>query len=161
MMVLLENEWLGGHSRPTCCKNYFELFVLSGSRHPKNWLRAFARRHSCSTSHLVEFPLLNSSRADFRFIGKSKMFQIATTSLITRVSLCQPDIAVFSILYLMPISDFLVPISINRFVLTSSFYREHHVLLPWQGLENNFRSSLSLLLEISSNVWNLGPPELK
>ena len=89
------------------------------------------------------------------------MFQIATTSSITRVSLCHPDIAVFSISYSMPISDFLVPISINRFALASSFYREHHVLLPWQGLENNFRSSLSLLLEISSNVWNLGPPELK
>ena len=50
------------------------------------------------------------------------MFQIATTSSITRVSLCQPDLAVISISYSMPISDFLVPISINRFALAAIFY---------------------------------------
>ena len=65
---------------------------------------------------------LNSSRADFRFFGKSNMFQIATTSSITRVSLCQPDLAVISISYSMPISDFSVPISINRFALAVIFY---------------------------------------
>ena len=65
---------------------------------------------------------LNSSRADFQFFRKSNMFQIATTSSITRVSLCQPDLVVISILYSMPISDFLVPISINRFALAAIFY---------------------------------------
>ena len=50
------------------------------------------------------------------------MFQIATTSSITRVSLCQPDLAVISISYSMPISDFSVPISINRFALAAIFY---------------------------------------
>ena len=71
-----------------------------------------------------EFDLIgiNSSRADFRFFGKSNMFQIATTSLITRVSLCQPDLVVISISYSMPISDFSVPISINRFALAAIFY---------------------------------------
>ena len=49
------------------------------------------------------------------------MFQIATTSSNTRVLLCQPDLAVISILYSMPISYFLVRISINRFDLASIF----------------------------------------
>ena len=50
------------------------------------------------------------------------MFQIATTSLLTHISLCHPDIAVISILYSMPISDFSVAISINRFALAAIFY---------------------------------------
>ena len=45
------------------------------------------------------------------------MFQIATTSSITHVSLCQPDLAVISISY----SDFSVPISINRFALAAIY----------------------------------------
>ena len=49
------------------------------------------------------------------------MFQIATTSSNTCVLLCQPDLAVISILYSMPISYFLVRISINRFDLASIF----------------------------------------
>ena len=106
--------------------------------------------------------LINSSCADFRFIGKSKKFRIAIPSLITRVSLCQLDFAVISILYSMPRSDFSVPISINRFVsLPPSFYTEHHVLIQWQGLENSFRNSLSLLSEILSNILNILHLELK
>ena len=65
---------------------------------------------------------VNSSRADFRFFGKSNMFQIETTSPLTHLSLCHPDIAVISILYSMPISDFSVAISINRFALATIFY---------------------------------------
>ena len=49
------------------------------------------------------------------------MFQIATTSSINHVSMCQPDLAVISILYSMLISDFSVPISINRFTLATIF----------------------------------------
>ena len=49
------------------------------------------------------------------------MFQIATTSSNTRVLLCQLDLAVISISYSMPISYFLVRISINRFDLASIF----------------------------------------
>ena len=109
----------------------------------------------------VYYIRFNSSRADFRFIGKSKKFRIAIPSSITRVSLCQPDFAVISILYSMPISDFSVPISINRFTLAASFYREHHVLVQWQGLENSFRNSLSLLSEILSNILNILHLELK
>ena len=50
------------------------------------------------------------------------MFQIATTSPLTRLSLCHPDIAIISILYSMSISDFSVAISINRFALAAIFY---------------------------------------
>ena len=89
------------------------------------------------------------------------MFRIAIPSSITHVSLCQPDFAVISILYSMLISDFSVPISINRFALAASFYIGHHVLVQWQGLENNFRSSLSLLSEILSNILNILHLELK
>ena len=49
------------------------------------------------------------------------MFQIATTSSNTCVLLCQPDLAVISISYSMPISYFLVRISINRFDLAAIF----------------------------------------
>ena len=84
-----------------------------------------------------------------------KSFKLPFFPRDTRVSLCQPDFAVISILYSMPISDFSVPISINRFALAASFYTGHHVLVQWQGLENNFRSSLSRLSEILSNILNI------
>ena len=64
---------------------------------------------------------INSSRADFRFCGKSKMFEIATVLSITHVSMCHTNLRSFPVLYLMPISEFPIPISKNRFALTALF----------------------------------------
>ena len=71
--------------------------------------------------NIFEANCINSSRADFRFCGKCKMFEIATVLSITHVSMCHTNLWSFPILYSMPISKFPILSSKNRFTLTALF----------------------------------------
>ena len=68
----------------------------------------------------VKIPF-NSSRAHFRFCGKCKMFEIATVLSITHVSMCHTNLWSFPVLYSMPISEFPISSSKNRFALAALF----------------------------------------
>ena len=73
--------------------------------------------------------IINSSRANFRFCGKCKIFEIAAVLSITHVSMCHTNLWSFLVPYSMPISEFPIPSSKNRFALAalfSSFYRVYH-----------------------------------
>ena len=72
-------------------------------------------------SFIIVVNVINSSRADFRFCGKCKMFEIATVLSITHVSMCHTNLWSFPVLYSMPISEFPIPSSKNRFALTALF----------------------------------------
>ena len=76
------------------------------------------RRSSFDTGFAVQ---INSSRADFRFCRKCKMFEIATVLSITHVSMCHTNLWSFPVLYSMPISEFPIPSSKNRFALAALF----------------------------------------
>ena len=49
------------------------------------------------------------------------MFEIAMVLSITHVSMCHTNLWSFPVLYSMPISEFPIPISKNRFALTALF----------------------------------------
>ena len=49
------------------------------------------------------------------------MFEIATVLSISHVSMCHTNLWSFPVLYLMPISEFPIPSSKNRFALTALF----------------------------------------
>ena len=49
------------------------------------------------------------------------MFEIATVLSITHVSMCHTNLWSFPVLYSMPISEFPIPSSKNRFVLAALF----------------------------------------
>ena len=70
---------------------------------------------------LIALQAINSSRADFRFCGKCKMFEIATVLSIIHVSMCHTNLWSFPVLYSMPISEFPIPSSKNQFALTALF----------------------------------------
>ena len=122
--------------------------------------------HSDNTKRW-HFLLLNSSRADFRFCGKCKMFEIAMVLSITHVLMFHTNLWSFPVLYSMPISEFPIPSSKNRFALTALFspFLSHlsqtTMWQSWHGLERNFRIKLNPLSEILLIVWNLEHQELK
>ena len=62
----------------------------------------------------------------------------------------------------MPIAEFPIPSSKNRFALTALFspIAYDHVQ-SWHSWEKNFRMKLNLLSEILLIVWNLEQQELK
>ena len=49
------------------------------------------------------------------------MFEIATVLLISHVSMCHTNLSSFPVLYSMPISEFPIPSSKNRFALAALF----------------------------------------
>ena len=92
------------------------------------------------------------------------MFEIATVLSITHVSMCHTNLWSFPVLYSMPISEFPIPISKNRFALTALFlpFLSHTTMCDHGTIgKRNFRIKLNPLSEILLIVWNLEHQELK
>ena len=110
---------------------------------------------------------INYSRADFRFCGKCKIFEIATVLSITHVSMCHTNLWSFPVLYSMPISEFPIPSSKNRFTLYlfSPFLSRllqttmcNHGMVWRETSESNWTCYQRFYWLI---VWNLEHQELK
>ena len=92
------------------------------------------------------------------------MFEIAMVLSITHVSMCHTNLWSFPVLYSMPISEFPIPSSKNRFALAALFslFLSHTTMCDHCTVgRETYKMKLNPLSEILLIVWNLEHQELK
>ena len=91
------------------------------------------------------------------------MFEIATVLSITHVSMCHTNLWSFPVLYSMPISEFPIPISKNRFALTALFlpFLSHTTMCNHGMIGRETQNQIELVIRDFIDCMEPGTPRIE